>query len=405
MQFRIDNRDRLVRWALLVWTAIGVAAIIAALLWLLSRIASVLTPFVLAALVVFILRRPVALLAKRGVSRGAAVAIAYLVAALLLTFAGLFVIPPLVSQTAEFVQAFPGYYDSASKLWFNLQREYTTLEIPDWVEGAARSARASLAQQLTAWSSRIAAGVLGVGGRLVGFVINIFLSLTLAFFVLRDLPTLHREVLQLGGENRRDSLMEILTRIRVVIEGWLRGQSLIAMIVGVLTWAGLQVLGVPYALIIGLIAGVTNFIPYVGPVVGGLIAAISAAFVSPQLVLYTIIWIVILQQFESMFLQPRIMSDTVNIHPVFVVFALLVGASTAGLAGMFFAVPIAGVINTLFVYYFEKHTSSELATERGALFRKPGRRECPEPDASGEGDEAECFDPADEPDPSTEETP
>jgi len=145
---------------------------------------------------------------------------------------------------------------------------------------------------------------------------------------------------------------------------------MIAFIVGTLTWLGLQILGVPYAAIIGIIAGVTNFVPYVGPIVAGLIAAISAAFVSPILVLYTVLWIFVLQQLESLVLSPRIMSDTVNIHPVLIIFSLLVGAQVAGFAGMLFAVPIAGVLNAVFVYYFEKHTDSQLATEQGALFRR-----------------------------------
>jgi predicted PurR-regulated permease PerM len=171
--------------------------------------------------------------------------------------------------------------------------------------------------------------------------------------------------------------------VTLVVEGWIRGQSLIALIVGVLTWLGLQVLGVPYALVIGLIAGVTNLIPYLGPVVGGLIAAISAAFVSPMLVVYTLAYIVVLQQLESMFLQPRVMSEQVNLHPVLVVFSLLVGASVGGLLGMLLAVPIAGAINAVFVYYFERHTSEPLATNEGALFRKTGCDEdepCPEED-------------------------
>jgi predicted PurR-regulated permease PerM len=363
------------KWFLRTWTAIGLAILLVGALMLLARISTVLTPFIFALLVVFVLRRPVSALSKRGLPRSAAVALCYLVGALVLTFAGIFVIPPLIAQGREFLTDFPGYYESASRLWFRFQVEYTSIEIPEWLQQAVLSARESITGQLSAWSQAVASTVLNVGGRLVGFVVNIFLALALAFFVLKDLPALKDELLRLGGDKRKDSLLEVLGRITVVVEGWLRGQSMIALIVGVLAWLGLQLLGVPYALIIGIIAGVTNFIPYLGPVVGGTIAAISAAFVSPQLVVYTVIYIVVLQQAESMFLQPRIMSEQVNIHPVLVILALLVGAQTAGVAGMILALPVAGVLNVLFVYYFEKHTDSELATEQGALFRKA---RCPE---------------------------
>lgn len=370
-----QNKAATAKWslrALRVWTLIGIAVLVVATLWLLGRFAGVLTPFVFAALVVFLLRRPVAILAARGMARGAAVGLCYLVMLGFVSFASVAVVPPLVSQFGEFLGDFPQHFAAARDLWFELQLRYTSMEVPQWVQDALLAQRESLASQTAEWSKRLASGVVLVGGQAFSVVLNTFLALTLAFFVLRDLPTIKSEVLALGGLKRREDLLEVFERVTQVVEGWLRGQSLIALIVGVLTWLGLQLLGVPYALIIGLIAGITNLIPYLGPLVGGSIAAISAAFVSPMLVLYTIIYIFVLQQLESMFLQPRVMSDQVNIHPVLVVLSLLIGASVGGLFGMLLAVPVAGALNAVFVYYFEKHTDSELATEGGALFRRTG---------------------------------
>lgn len=360
------------RWTLIAlraWAIIGIVVLIVGALWLLARISLVLTPFLFAVLVVFVLRRPVDELAARGLSRGLAVTFCYLVGATIVTFVGIFIVPPLVSQARDFLDDFPRYYLAARDLWFDLQRQYTNLEIPEWVQDAALASRQSITEQIASWSRAAAGLVVTLGGQVVGFVFNLFLSLALAFFVLRDLPTLKREVIVLGGR-RQDDVIEVIARVTFVVEGWIKGQSLIAMIVGVATWLGLEVLGVPYALIIGLIAGVTNLIPYLGPFVGGAIAAISASFVSPALVVYTLLYIIVIQQLESLFLQPRVMSDHVHLHPVLVVFSLLIGAMVAGLAGMLFAVPVAAVINTVFVYYFEKNTHSELATEGGALFRR-----------------------------------
>jgi predicted PurR-regulated permease PerM len=360
------------RWSLIalrVWAIIGIVVLIVGALWLLARISLVLTPFIFAALVVFVLRRPVDELASKGLSRGLAVTFCYIVSAAILTFVGIFIVPPLVSQFRDFLDDFPRYYTAARDLWFNLQREYTNLEVPQWVQDAAMASRETIARQIALWSRSVAGIVVTLGGQLFSFVFNLFLSLALAFFVLRDLPTLRSEVLILGGKRQGD-VSEVIARITFVVEGWIRGQSIIAVIVGVMTWLGLQVLGVPYALIIGLIAGVTNLIPYLGPFVGGIIAAISASFVSPALVLYTVAYIAVIQQMESLFLQPRVMSDQVHLHPVLVVFSLLIGAMVAGLVGMLFAVPVAGVINTIFVYYFEKNTDSTLATADGAMFRR-----------------------------------
>jgi predicted PurR-regulated permease PerM len=363
------------RWRLRLfraWSIIGVALIVAASLWLLARISPVLTPFIFAGLVVFVLRKPVDELSSRGLPRGMAIALCYIIGAAVVTFSVIFVFPPLATQFRDFLIDFPGYYTAARDLWFDLGRQYTNLEIPLWLEEAAMASRQNLVQQLTAWSRTLAGLVVAIGGQIVGFLFNLFLSLALAFFVLRDLPTLKEEVLLLGGGKRRSELLDVIGRVTLVVEGWIKGQTLIAFIVGVLTWVGLQFLGVPYALIIGVIAGVTNLIPYLGPFVAGLVAGISAAFVSPMLVVYTVLYIIAVQQAEALFLQPRVMSEHVNLHPVLVVFSLLIGATVAGLLGMLFAVPVAGAINAVFVYYFEKRTNSTLATADGALFRKRG---------------------------------
>jgi predicted PurR-regulated permease PerM len=383
------------RWKLLAvraWALIGVAVIVASVLWLGAQISRVLTPFILAAIVVFIMRRPVNALERRKIPRGAGVAICYLIGALLLTFFGIFVVPPLVAQFREFLADFPGYLVAARDIWFDLQRQYTNLEIPTWLEDAVLASRVSLAEWAAVISEMVASGVVTLGGQIASLVFNLFLSLALAFFVLRDLPKLKHEILLLGGWKRRDELIEVMGRVTAVVEGWLRGQTMIAFIVGVLTWVGLALLGVPYALIVGLIAGVTNLIPYLGPVVGGIVAAISAAFVSPSLVLWAVLYIIAVQQVESLFLQPRVMSDQVQLHPVVVVFSLLVGASIAGVMGMLLAVPIAGAVSAVFVFYFEKHTDSQLATENGALFRSAGCADSEDDEPCEESDDEDAQD-------------
>jgi predicted PurR-regulated permease PerM len=356
------------------WALIGLLVLVAAGLWVLGRIAGALTPFLLALVVVFLLRRPVKRLEAAGMSRSLSVVLCYLIAAVGLTVFGLFVIPAVAREFRDFSEDFPRYYDAAFSLWNSIESEYLAIELPTWVSDAGDAARQSIISWLTSASRNLAQSAINVGGQVLAFFINIFLALALAFFVLRDLPTLKSEILALPGPARREESFKLAAEVTDVIEGFIRGQGMIALIVGTMTAIGLWVLGVPYALLIGLIAGVTNLIPYLGPLVGGAIAAISAAFVSPQLVLWTILYIVVIQQLESTFLQPRIMSDQVHLHPVLVILSLLVGATLFGLVGMLLAVPIAGVAKVMFVHYYEKWTSSSISHEEGALFRKPRRR-------------------------------
>ncbi len=386
------TEDRIESWrrlATISWALVGLGLLIIAGFWILARVWGALMPFVISLIVVFVLRRPVNRFEKLGLSRSLSVVLCYLITAVALAVFGLFVIPPVVREFRDFANDFPRHYDAALGLWDQIESEYLAIEFPDWVREAAEAARQNIMSGLTAASRNIAQAVLNVGGQIVGFFLSLFLAFALAFFVLRDLPTLKSEILALPGPARREESFKLAADVTDVLEGFIRGQSFIALIVGVMTALGLWLLGVPYALVIGLIAGVTNLIPYLGPVVGGAVAAISAAFVSPILVVWTILYIILIQQVESLFLQPRIMSGQVHLHPVLVILSLLVGATLFGLIGMLFAVPVAGVVKVMFVHYYEKWTASTIAAENGALFRKPRRRgsrkddECPPPRTDG----------------------
>lgn len=368
--------ERLESWrriAMIAWALVGVLVLVVGGLWVLGRIASALVPFLISLVVVLLLRRPVKELEGRGVSRSLAVVICYVVSLGLLAVVALFVIPPMIDEFSEFAEDFPRYYDAAVRLWERLQEQYVAIEWPAWITEAADNARGSIVAWIAATSRNLAQLAIGVGGQILSFLLNLFLAFALAFFVLRDLPTLKSEVLSLPGPARREESFKLAAEVTHVLEGFLRGQGLIAVIIGVFTAAGLAVLGVPYALLIGIIAGITNLIPYLGPFVGGAIAAISAAFVSPQLVVWTVLYILLIQQLESTFLQPKIMSDQVHLHPVLVILSLLIGATLGGLVGMLLAVPVAAVAKVVFVHYYEKWTESQISAVDGALFRRPRR--------------------------------
>ena len=370
------------RLAMTSWALVGVLVLLVGGLWVLGRIASALVPFVIAIVVVLLLRRPVGVLEARGLSRSLSVIVCYAVSLAALTVFALFIVPPVIEQFGEFAGYFPRYYDAAVRLWERVQLEYVTIEIPPWVTEAAQNARASIISWIAATSRNLAEVALAVGGQILTFLLHLFLAFALAFFVLRDLPTLKSELLSLPGPGRREEAFKLAGEVTRVLEGFIRGQSLIGLIIGVLTAAGLAALGVPHALLIGLIAGVMNLIPYLGPLVGGAIAAISAAFVSPLLVLWSIVLILVIQQIEATFLQPRIMSGQVHLHPVLVILSLLIGATIGGLLGMLFAVPIAAVAKVIFVHYYEKWTESTISAEDGALFRRPKAAQSSDADAT-----------------------
>ncbi|MCX8007593.1 MAG: AI-2E family transporter [Coriobacteriia bacterium] len=369
MPDRSASTERWRRALVVTWTLIGALILATAAVFALVHISSALVPFGLAIIIVYLLRAPVAALEKRGLSRGAAVAACYLAVLSALVVAGLFIVPPLVDQIRQFLDAFPRYYDRVLGLWEQLQQRYSAVAWPAWVDDALVNVRTELAKQLAAWSARLAREIFSVGGGAVAFLLNCFLALVVAFWLLKDMDVIKREFVMLAGPRRRDEASVVMGKVSKVLSGYLRGQAIVSATTAVIVTVGFTVLGVPYALVLGLLAGALNVIPWFGPLIAEIVSAIAAAFVSPWLALGAVLVVVGAQQVTDIFITPRVMSEQVDLHPVLVIFSLLTGAALAGVVGMVLAIPVAAIAKGLFVYYFEKWTESRLATEDGALFR------------------------------------
>ena len=184
-----------------------------------------------------------------------------------------------------------------------------------------------------------------------GGMFYIILAPIIAFYVLKDLPDIKQNTFAMIPERFRSSVEKVLTEIDFAVGGYLRGQVLISIIVGTAVSIYLLIIGVKFAILLGVLAGVLNIIPYFGPVFGGGIAAIVALFQSPKLALLVIIGMIAIQQLDSAIISPTIMRHTVHLHPAIVIFSLLVGASLFGFLGLLFAIPAAAVAKALLLHF------------------------------------------------------
>ena len=352
------------------WALIGVLILVSAAFVALLKVAPALVPFAMAIVIVYLFRGPVAALERRGLKRGLAVGLCYLVAIGGLVVAGLFIVPPLAEQVRQFLMAFPGYYDKAYALWQQLQAQYNAVTMPAWVNEALLGLSDSISKQVMEWSSALASTVFSVGSGAVSFLFNSFLALVAGFWILKDLNAIKHEVVLLAGPRRRDEAGVLSAKVSKVLGGYLRGQLVVSASTAVLVAIGLSIMGVPYALVLGLLAGVLNVIPWFGPIVTEIVVGIAAVFVSPTLALFAVLWILATQQITDIFITPRVMSEQVDLHPLLVIFSLLVGSTLAGFMGLLLAIPVAAIGKGIFVHYFEKWTDSKLTTERGAFFKE-----------------------------------
>ncbi len=388
------SNERLQRIALSAWATVGVALVVGGAFWIIGQLMAALVPFIMAAIVILLLRVPVARIEEMGLKRGWAVGLCYVVVLAVLGIAGAFVIPALIQQLVQFVKAFPEYYDLALRWWTDVQGSVDTMVVPEWVQGALDQLSTTISSQSGAWGSRLASGVLSAGSATVTFLFNSALALIVAFWVLKDMPKMRDEIMVLVGDRRREEAEFLIETVLRVLGGYIRGQFIVSSCTGLIVYIGLAFLHVPYALILGIIAGVLNVVPYVGAWLGGLIAAIVAAFIGPWTALGAIIVAFVAQQITDLFISPRVISSQVDLHPALVIFSLLTGGSLLGVWGVLIAIPTAAVAKGLFVYYYERHTRRPIGSEDGALFKT---RRTAEPDV--------CADaPATAEAPATEET-
>jgi predicted PurR-regulated permease PerM len=376
------------RWtgiAIRAWAIIGVLILVAGAGAALGMASSALVPFGIGLLVVLLLRHPVELLSRR-MNRTLAVLACYLIVFAALAVALTFLIPPIYAQIAQFIGAVPRYAQQAFASWdaFVVHPAKGT-GVPGWLQSAVVALKDQIVAGAGSWSAAIAEVAVSAGGSIATGIVGMILALIIGFYTLVDLPRLQEEVYLVAGEHWREEITHAFKTITRVLGGWLRGTLIQSTVVAVLIAIGLRLAGVPYALALGVIGGLLNVVPYVGPGLTALLAGSAGLFVAPATALWAVVVVVAVQQFDSLFMAPRIMSEQVDLHPLLVIFSLLVGATLFGVPGMVLSVPVAAVIKGLFVYWFEKRSERQIFSEDGVLLRA-SKEDCTEavPDSQAE---------------------
>jgi predicted PurR-regulated permease PerM len=210
--------------------------------------------------------------------------------------------------------------------------------------------------------------LLGVQGAMVGDVretarslvnsapmlASLFLSPFLAFFLLRDLEAIKAWLYCLVPWHLSEKGWQVVAEVDRAVGGFFRGQVTVAGLVGMLAAAAMFLLGMPFPLLLGLVAGVTELIPYFGPVLGGIPAVLLALTRGPLMVVKVALALGIIQQLEAGFLSPRIVGQRTGLHPVVVAGTVLAGGYLGGLTGMILAVPVAGALRPLVSLAYER---------------------------------------------------
>ncbi len=364
-----ESQEGWTRAGIRVWTAIGASILVWLGVYAVGRVFSALVPFIIGLLIVLLLRRPVSWLVARHMNRTLAVALCYVVALVATGIVLTFIIPAVYTQISAFIGHIPLFAGRAYTLWDRLVVHPRAGGIPGWLQAIVLGMRDQLVASAGSWSSAIASSAVATGGSIASGVIGFVLALVIGFYTLADLPRLRNEVLTLFGPRAREEVVHVGRTVARVLEGWLRGSLIVSSTIAVLLAIGFSAAGVPYAPALGVVGGLLNVVPYVGPVVTTVLAVVAGLSVGPWTALWAVAVVAAVELLNQMVLGPRIFSDQVDLHPLVVIFALLVGASLFGIPGVVLAVPVAAIIVGLFVYWFERSTERRIGSEDGVLFR------------------------------------
>jgi predicted PurR-regulated permease PerM len=356
-------------------TAYTVIGLVFALLlggYFVYRISGVVLAFLLTILLSIILSAPVNYLAKRGWPRMWGTLAVIAVFAGLLWLFGLALVPAVETQYRQFAEAFPTLLNEALTLANQAQSFFglgTQIGLnPENLSTVGQEFLTGSTVSTAAGGGLTVATALSLG--LVVFISTIYL-------VIRPAPWVDGFVSLFPAE-WRPRTREVLDAMYHTVQRWFLGQ-LTAMTFIAVFWAiSLYIIGVPFALLLGIFSGLVSFVPYVGALISVVVPMLLALISDPFTVVWVILAFVIIQQIEGNILQPIVMSRAVDLHPALVVFALLVMGTLFGLVGVFLAVPLVAALQVL-VRELWVQRMDQIGTDPDPPSREPQRRTLPRP--------------------------
>lgn len=260
----------------------------------------------------------------------------YLVTLILLSGLIAALVPALSSQTQEFVTNLPQYTDQIPVL-----KDFGQVIKEEFI-GESLSIN-SLTEYITQSSLKI----FQFTGSLIGIIGSLLVIIVISFYGLLSEKNIREELKKYLNKNNLKSYWLISDKIYSKLGIWLRSQILLAIIVGLITGVALYLLSVPYALLLGVLAGVLEIIPVLGPVIASIPAIIIGLTVSPFIGLIVVALYILIHQIESYVLVPKVMEKALGLSPVLILSALLIGAKLGGIVGAIIAVPLASAITIL----------------------------------------------------------
>lgn len=350
-----------------LWLRRGlVALVLFTVAWIFWSVRGALVPFIVGGILVYVLLPLVAwyervLIFRRrfpGLARTVAILLTYATGALTMAGVAFLFVPPLIRQTTEFIHSAPGYWHAVEEQVMELFTQYQSVVPPNiqaQVEGALGSLW-SMGLNAVQRTLRLTFGAVGVA---IGFFSAVVLVPFWMYYIMKDSERALEWFYRLWPEDWRPDVQAIVQIIDRTLAAYIRGQLLLGVIIGVAVGIAMWVIGLTQPIVLGLIAGVLELIPILGPILTFVIIALVALATEPSKLLWVGLAFIIIQQLENNLLVPRVHGYVVEMNPAVVMVLVVAGGALWGVPGMVVAVPLAAIARDVFRYLYRRWSVSE----------------------------------------------
>ena len=336
---------------------LGTAAVVVAALAILYLLGSVLLTLGISTVIAYVLL-PVAKLLERGMpwrhrrpalARGIAVGLIFLAG--LSLFVGLIiaVVPPTIEQGQRFIESFPDFLNNARVTIEGWVAHYADL-VPSDIRDQAEEALAGAGGIIGAAAWNVVKQTLGIITGSFAFILGLATAPVLIFYLMKDSGPIRESLHAPFPTAIRPYLRDILDIADRTLGGYIRGQLTLGVIVGSIVAVGLLIMGVPFAVLLGIVAGLTELVPIIGPWIGGAVGVLVTLATEPDKVLWVILLYLVVQLLENTLLVPRIQGDTLNMHPIAVILVITIGSQYFGLWGVILGPPLVALAKDVIIY-------------------------------------------------------
>ncbi|MEO8804019.1 MAG: AI-2E family transporter [Rudaea sp.] len=362
------------------WQLVALVFVIGAVIYLL---APVLTPFVVAAMFAYLFDPLTDRLQRLRLSRTLAVTIVFICLSLLLILVLVLLIPYLQRQVSTLIRHLPDWFtwvQTDAIPWLNAKFDLS-LDVPDLQQ--LNGVLQKHWKEAGGMAATILAGVSKSGFAVVSWSIHLIVVPVAFFYLLRDWDIMIKRIRELLPRSVEATVTRLAREADMTLSGFVRGQLTVMLVLGVIYAIALYAVGLDVGPLIGIIAGLISFVPYLGGITG-IVMGIIAAVVQYHDWLHVILVLVVFgvgNLLEGYVLVPRLVGEKIGLHPLAVIFAILAGGELFGFLGVLLALPIASVVMVLLRYAHERYRNSELyGHDHESVIAVPGTAQASAPD-------------------------